>query len=295
MSRSAYLWCPGYPLADAAHRQRTVAAARALTEAAGCVLVESPLLARHLAPGAWLPVSERVADLRHGLECDLLIAGRGGYGCLDLIDPLLAETRTHRPTLIGYSDLTVLHALWQRRGWGESLYGFMPGVAPGARALASTRIFLAGEGLALGRTDAPTALVLHPGTARGPLFPACLRVLTGLVGTPVMPELTGAILAVEDLDERPYRLDRDFHQLTRSGSLESVVGLVCGTFPAENPPDYAGPAAADICRRWAERLGVPALFGLPFGHVPDPLTLPRGRAATLDCHGDDWRLTIEPR
>lgn len=295
MSRNAYLWCPGYPLADAAQRRRAVAAARALAEAAGCVLVASPLLARHLAPGAWLPADERVADLRRGLACDLLIAARGGYGCLDLIDPLLAETRTRLPTLIGYSDLTVLHALWQRRGWGESLYGFMPGVAPGARALASTRTLLAGEGLALGGTDAPAALVLRPGTARGELFPACLRVLAGLVGTPVMPRLAGAILALEDLDERPYRLDRDFQQLARSGSLAGVVGLVGGTFPAENPPDYGGPAAADICRRWAERLGAPAIFGLPFGHVPDPLTLPRGRIATLVCHGTEWRLDIGVR
>jgi muramoyltetrapeptide carboxypeptidase len=290
---SAYLWCPAFPLGDEAHRQRTVHGAQQLCQRAGLDLESSPLLGRFAPSGTWLPAKERVQDLVRGLERDVLIAGRGGYGCLDLVEAALAWPHTRAPRLIGYSDLTVLHALWRRRGWGETLYGFMPGVGCGPRSLESTVALLAGRSLACDAASEPTATVLVQGVARGTLFAACLRVLAGLVGTPAMPDLAGCILAIEDIDERPYRIDRDLQQLARSGSLRGVVGLICGAFPGEVPAGYGGPSAADVCRGWAERLKVPALFGLPFGHHPDPMTLPCGRSTVLTCQEGGWSLRVK--
>lgn len=292
MAKSAYLWCPAYPLADRAQRERAEGAAYLLTEALGLELVVSPLLERQASTGVWLPTSERLADLERGLRHDLLLAARGGYGCLDLL-PYLLKYSGRRPAVLGFSDLTVFHALWRKKSWGTGWYGFMPGITAGGRALASALACLGGDPLIVdGGTDA-RVVVLRQGQAAGRIFPACLRVLTGLVGTPAMPDLSQSILALEDIDERPYRLDRDLQQLHLAGCLAGIRGLVFGRFPcADLPKDYAGPSAQDIANRWAQLLEVPAIFGLPFGHDPDPVTLPSGPDATLQANGDLWRLRI---
>jgi muramoyltetrapeptide carboxypeptidase len=295
-ARSAYLCCPAYPLVDAAHHQRAVAMASRFAVRAGLTLVTSPLLARHPGAGAWLDRAERCADLEAALAHDVLIAARGGYGCLDLLDVLPAGRPPGDATVIGYSDLTVLHAAWRARGWGETVYGFMPGVPGGDRALESAAAALAGDGLVLDPASDPAVEAVGPGNAAGWLFGACLRVLAGLVGTPAMPSLSGCILALEDVDERPYRVDRDLQQLWRAGLLSGVTGLVGGVFPAGLPDGYRGPGVADVLRAWSGRLGIPAIVGLPFGHHADPVALPCGRNARLECAaGGTWRLAIAGR
>lgn len=290
MTRSVYLWCPAYPLADQAQEARALGAAQLFAEACGLRLVVSPLLARHAGGGVWLPAEERLADLETGLTHDLLLAARGGYGCLDLA-PSLLDRSGPLPPIMGYSDLTVLHALWRRNHGGPGFYGFMPGITAGGRALTSAIACVGGDALILDHGTDRNVAILRPGKAEGVLFPACLRVLAGLVGTPLMPDLAGCILALEDIDERPYRLDRDLRQLHLAGCLHDVSGLVFGNFPcADQPAGYAGPTAHDIARSWAERLAIPAIFGLPFGHESDPVTLPCGRATTLVAGDGMWRL-----
>ncbi|MBA3936781.1 MAG: LD-carboxypeptidase, partial [Planctomycetes bacterium] len=262
---------------------------------AGLELIASPLLGRRAPPGGWLPAEERQGDLARGLDHGVLLAARGGYGCLDLVSGLLASGRTRGPLLVGYSDLTILHACWQRNGWGESLYGFLPGIGAGPRSLDSTARLLRGEGLGWSASACPTVRTLAPGRVRAPLVAACLRVLAGLVGTPAMPELGGSILAIEDIDERPYRLDRDLWQLHAAGRLAGVVGLIGGQFTAESPAAYGGPDAGQVLAGWAGRLGVPAIVGLPFGHADDPLTLPWGRVAELVASAQGWSLDISAR
>lgn len=287
----AYLWCPAYPLPNALAVAEARAAAEIFTTALHLTLRGSPLLDRHPGPGAWLSAAERITDLP--TDCAWLLAARGGYGCLDLLDTWAAWS-TANPTarVIGYSDLTILHAAQAVLGAPGGLYGFMPGVRHGLRARSSAIALARGEALTV--SDLAGAHVLHAGNAEGPLFAGCLRVLTGLCGTPWMPKLAGCILALEDLDERPYRIDRDLQQLHASGALTGIQGLVFGTFPSELPAAYAGPSTSDICRAWAARLNVPAVFGVPFGHDADPLTLGIGRLTRLlagTCEPDSWALT----
>jgi muramoyltetrapeptide carboxypeptidase LdcA involved in peptidoglycan recycling len=96
--------------------------------------------------------------------------------------------------------------------------------------------------------------VLRTGQATGPIFAACLRVLVGLVGTPLFPDLKGHILALEDIDERPYRIDRDLNQLFLSGALIGIVGIVFGSFSTCTDPD--GRDAAEVFATWADKLRV---------------------------------------
>jgi len=286
---SAYLWCPAYPLEHERHLAQARLGARALAVACKLTLVESPSLARFGGNGSWEDASARLDEFRHALGHDVLLAARGGYGCIDLLGAL--DDSQHLPSLIGYSDLTILHGHWRRRG-RPSLYGFMPAVTTGPLALASTCSLLQGQAWSLSSSEAPHSLVLRPGRAQGTCFAACLRVLAGMIGTPAIPSLAGSLLALEDIDERPYRLDRDLKQLHLAGALDGITGLLFGTLPAALPPDYQGPSAIDIARRWADRLGVPTVFGVPFGHADDPYTLPCGRQGEFEATESSWRLSF---
>jgi muramoyltetrapeptide carboxypeptidase len=262
---SAYLFCPAYGLDDTSHA-RARAGLAPWADALGLTIVPSPLLTRRCGPGAWLAADERRADLAAASRHDWIVAARGGYGCIELLPAPAPPGR-----LVGYSDLTILHAAWDRPG----LYGFMPGVPHGPRALASAIAAARQETLTIPGT------ALRPGRAEGRLFAACLRVLTGLTGTPWLPRLAGRILAIEDIDEKPYQIDRDLWQLYYAGALNGLAGLVTGCFPCPLADGYAGPSVTALLTAWAERLGVPAIGGVPFGHDPDPWTLPHGAEATL--------------
>ena len=144
MPPSVVLWCPAYPLPPA-RQEPALAAARSLVSALDGKLSVLPDFTVWLGEGVWCPAAQRQATFRQALSADLLLAGRGGYGCLDLLDEVAAHSGP-LPGLIGYSDLTVLHAAWSVRGGPETLYGFMPGVPHGLRALSSTISLYQGAG-----------------------------------------------------------------------------------------------------------------------------------------------------
>ena len=282
---TAYLFCPAYPLADSMAVTKAVASAQRFCTALDLTLVCSPLLDQHPGVGAWLPTEQRRDDLRTALGHDWLLPARGGYGCIDLLQDLVPAGR-----LCGYSDVTALHAGWATLGGPETLYGFLPGVPHGERAFTSAVTLTRGQELRVDGLE-----VLRSGDVEGPLFAGCLRVLTGLIGTPWFPDLTGKILAIEDIDERPYRIDRDLWQLHWAGALNGVVGLVAGLFPSVDPPGYVGPTADQVIAAWAERLGIPAIGRVPFGHDPDPLTLACGRNSRILGRHADGALIQHPR
>lgn len=284
----AVLFTPAYPLADAATRTRALAAARRLL---GAPVADACTV--RAGRSAWTTPAERAAALAAALASDLAVAARGGHGCIHLLDDAAAH-RGPLPRLVGYSDVTALHALWWRRGRRDGIHGWMPAVAHGARARTSTAALLAGERLRLSASSAGRVRVLRRGSAAGPLFPACLRVLASLAGTRHAPDLSGAVLCLEDIDEAPYRIDRDLWQLHAAGLLDGVRGLVFGRFPWPRPPGHRGPPLATVLGDWADRLGVPAIAGLRFGHDPDPVSLPVGWPARLRCGPTSWDLTCRP-
>lgn len=279
---AAWLTCPAYVLRD----DQAAAAALAAAQAVSPLPVHpSPLLAERCPPGAWPAAERRRADFTTALNHRLIFAARGGYGCLDLAE-LAAAHRGPWPRLVGYSDLTVLHAAWWQAGRRDGVYGFLAGVAHGERARSSAAALLRGQPVAC---TLPPHAALRPGQVDAPCFPACLRVLAGLCGTPLQPDLRGAVLAIEDIDEKPYAIDRDLRQLHASGALAGVVALVGGRFPWTPAPGYAGPQAPAIITAWADRLGIPAWTGIPFGHDDDPLALPvGGRIRLADDRLDAW-------
>jgi muramoyltetrapeptide carboxypeptidase len=122
------------------------------------------------------------------------------------------------------------------------------------------------------------------GVAEGPLTGGNLALLSSLCGTRDALAARGAILALEDVGEPAYRVDRMLLQLHRSGALDGVAGLALGRFTGRDDDEEGEErAVAAVLAEWAGRLGVPAVRDLPFGHVAHNCTLPLGVRVRLDA------------
>lgn len=207
--------------------------------------------------------ARRGAELVEGLEsdADVLWCARGGYGATRLL-PKVPPTLIRRANklLVGFSDITALHALWWLEGTA-SVHG--PMVARLAAEAPDTleRVFDVIEC----RSPPLSGLPLVSGRAHGRLTGGNLAVLAALCGTPWQPDLRGAVVFLEDIGERPYRLDRAFVQCSQAGLFEGVSGFVFGDFTNCDEPG-GRVTARQVIEEHAERLGVPAVTGVRSGH-----------------------------
>jgi muramoyltetrapeptide carboxypeptidase len=295
-AKRLYLTPTSDALTGPADRARILKVATTWADEFGWEVVASPLLERYIGPGAWLPADERAEDIRRAIEHEIVWACRGGYGAIHLAQALLEAPRDGRPALISYSDPTVLHAIWRRRGWGPALYGSLPEHVDESRRATSLRAIVRGQPYRLSSEHELYARVLRPGRVSAPLFAACLVVLANLCGTPAMPDLRGCLLALEDVDEGAYAIDFALHQLHQAGALDGIAGLLFGSLHYSSNSDYAGPTIDAILESWAERLAIPTVARLPFGHMDDPLVLPSGAEVALEAQaGGGWRLEWNTR
>lgn len=221
-----------------------------------------------------------------------VVAARGGYGATRLLahvsEPAIAALSNTPKLLVGFSDITALHALWRRAGVG-SLHAAMAarvGLLPEptqARWLDA----LAGRFTHTSADLSPIATTATP--ARGRLTGGNLSVLYALLGTPHMPSLAGTVLFLEDVNERPYAVDRMLTSLRDSGHLGSVAGIVLGAFNHSQPGADGVTVEAVLSERLSD-LNVPVLGGLPAGHVDDNLELPFGAEVELDSQARVLRV-----
>jgi muramoyltetrapeptide carboxypeptidase len=260
-----------------------------------------PVLARNLESSAGLFAGtddERLSAF-HALaadpDLDAIFFARGGHGALRLLPgidwPLLAR----RPrAYVGYSDLTpFLLQVVERLGL-VAFHG--PMVATDlARGLGAderdTLLAALAGGAELELPGAGGDAGTAADDAEGPLLGGCLSLLTATQGTRYAPDLDGAILFWEDVNEPLYRLDRMLTHLRLSGSLRAIRGAVIGRVRGvdEDPG-----SASDVPRRMRDHAPrVPILWGVPAGHGAPNLTLPLGRRARIDTAGG--RLVVEER
>jgi muramoyltetrapeptide carboxypeptidase len=235
-------------------------------------------------------------------EVRAIFAIRGGWGGARIL-PLLDwdAIAAHPKLLIGYSDNTALHCAiaaragfptlhapnaasrWERASW-ESLWRI---------AFAGATPVLGGETVeaAVGRP----ARALVPGTARGRLLGGNLTILSTLMGTGWLPDLAGAILLLEDVNEEPYRIDRMLQHLRLAGVFDRVAGVVFGQCTrCDLPdPDYEGFTLDEVLHRHFADLQVPVVAGFDAGHVTDQLCLPVGVTVELDASARTLRM-LEP-
>jgi muramoyltetrapeptide carboxypeptidase len=221
----------------------------------------------------------RAAELQQALADDSLRAvfvARGGYGAMRLL-PSLRFT-TPKP-LIGFSDVTALHLAAQRHGW-RSLHAPVLTQLGKQPADVIERLFALLEGQPVAALAGLRTVT--PGVAEGPLVGGNLSVLSSLIGTPWMPDLRGTVLLLEDVGERPYRLDRMWTHLQLAGLFEGIRGVVFGEFTGCDEKD-AGYGSADVLDELVRTLGVPCAAGFRIGHgeVNHPVTL--GAPVRLDA------------
>jgi muramoyltetrapeptide carboxypeptidase len=229
----------------------------------------------------------RLADLQAAFDdpaVDAVWALRGGYGTQRIIDRLdLARQRRTPIPFIGFSDNTTL--LVRHAAMGVvAFHGPHPGGDfPPQTAEAFRRVLFSSEpagALTPGPGD-PEPRTLVAGRAEAPLLGGNLAILASLCGTPDTPRGEGRILFLEDVGEPAYRVDRSLVQLRRSGAVDGVAGLAFGRFTGQ--PDDDEHPVGDVIAEFADRLGVPAVADLPFGHVEHNCTLPLGVLAVLDA------------
>jgi len=221
---------------------------------------------------------------------DAIMAARGGYGATR-IAPLIAadEVRKRSPLLVGFSDITALHALWAHAGVC-SLHGGMVAALGRAREPQVERFYAALEGRFPERYSELTPYA--PGAAEGVLLGGNLAVLTALIGTSLFPPLHDAVLFIEDVGERPYRVDRMLTTWRQADAFRGVRGVVVGAFEQGDPgPDEV--TLEHVLRERLHDLAVPVVAGFPAGHIDDNHELPLGRRVFLDADGGV--LHISPR
>ena len=261
-------------------------------------LGEGVLERRGFTAGSVANRLDQLHELYADPEVKAVACARGGAGIVQLLPHLDRELLSRNPKLlVGYSDVTLLHLECERLGIA-SLHGPMVAreLADGDSAydLPSLRHGLTGEGAPY--ASQPDDLVaLAGGTAEGVLRGGCLSLLAGVAGTPWARHGGDepALLFLEDVDERPYRVDRMLRQLRASGALQGVTGIVFGDMRGCSPAFEDDYQLEDVLLDALEGLDVPVALGLSSGHTSHAnLTLPLGVRARLECRSGEARFSV---
>lgn len=189
--------------------------------------------------------------------------------------------------IVGFSDITALHQ-WQQCHGRISIHGPVLTQLGRLGRATSERLFSLLESSTPAEPLHGTATFVE-GTAEGPLLGGNLSVFTRLLGTPFMPNLDGAVLLLEDVGERPYRLDRMWTHLELAGVFRKVRGIALGSFTQceERGESYTG---EEVLRELAVATGLPCVAGFPIGHGDINEPVPLGVRVRLD--GAAGRLTF---
>lgn len=246
-------------------------------------------------------IDSRIEQL-HDLFADPAVAAvacaRGGAGALQLLPHLDRDLlQAHPKLLLGYSDATLLHLELERLGI-VSLHGPMVAreLADGASAYDHASLWHGLTGAGAPYASEPDDLVsLTGGKGEGVLRGGCLSLLAAAAGTPWALRSTDepTLLFMEDVDEKPYRIDRMLRQLRASGALQGVTGIVFGDMKGCTPSFHDDYRLEDVLLEALEGLDVPIALGLSSGHTTHPnLTLPLGVRARLECWSGEARFTV---
>ncbi len=224
---------------------------------------------------------KELQDVIRDPEVDAVLCARGGYGATRLLPDLsVEEVREANKLLVGFSDVTALHALWARAGV-RSMH------APMVSALGRANAEVRGDWRKVieGEARSWTGLeMVTGGMAEGRLIGGNLSVWCALLGTPFFPSLDGCILFLEDVGERPYRVDRMLTTLIQAGYMERCAGVILGAF-TEGEAGKDGVSVDDVLVERLGGLGIPVVKGFPAGHIDDNASLMFGGSARLDGEG----------
>lgn len=250
--------------------------------------------------------SVRAADINRMFaddDIDAIVCTRGGYGAPRLLDMLDYGLAVKRPkALLGYSDITALHLAYYKMTGLVTYHSMMPTSDWADDWENDFSIRSLGACLSGAQVNAPIenppghlARGLSGGVAEGVLLGGNLTLISMLLGTPYMPDLRGAILLIEDVDEHLYRIDRMLTHLRLSGAFEACAGIVLGDFTncrTEHPDRSL--SLDQIIRDVVLPCGKPVVSGLMIGHCVPKISLPLGVRYRLDADAASLTLLEQP-
>jgi len=292
-----------------------MARARSRLEARGYKVIQRDDL---FAEEGYLAGSDerRAEELMRGFldpEVDAIFPGTGGYGTMRILDRLdYAAIRAHPKLVIGFSDLTALHAALNRRARLVTFHSPNPMWGLGNEeewsSFTAESFFRAIERSPKGRgyrveipADASAPIGLGRGRARGRLVGGNLSLLSALEGTPYAIDTRDAVLLVEDLREAPYRVDRMLRQLQLAGKLKLLKGAILGQFTLnydredEAKKDDPRYTVDGVLRQYFAAAGIPVVMNFPVGHAVLNATLPLGGMVEVDADAVSVRVLGESR
>ncbi len=241
--------------------------------------------------------AREVSDAIRSPKVGGLIAGRGGYGCLRIVNQIdyIAIKNNPKP-LIGLSDLTILQlAIYQKTGlitFSGQLVNFATDKSAGylSRLLTAPTKNLD----LIPEENKPGLDIIAEGTAEGVLIGGNLYSMVKLAGTGLLPRFDNSILFIEDVDETVDHIDGCLQQLKLAGALYYVAGVVIGNIGwRKDQPAGDGAEAGELMRARLEgmfRHGTPIISGVQYGHIEDSITIPIGARARLDTENRSLTL-----
>jgi len=233
-----------------------------------------------------------------------IICTRGGCGTSQILPYVDFSTIAKNPKIfIGYSDITALQtAIFNATGL-VTFYGPMVATDFGKKFTQYTAnnffkiLTETGHRIELKNPHNKKIVTLSPGRGEGQLTGGCLSVVVAGLGTQYEIDTNGKILFFEDIDEKPHRIDRYLTHLIQAGKLQQTSGIIFGTFTkceylSRDNYFKFGVRLLDVIKERIAPLGIPAIYGLQFGHVTSKLTIPFGGHAFLDA--TNCRVFVEP-
>lgn len=228
----------------------------------------------------------RAGDLQAALdnpEIKAIIAGRGGYGSVRLIDEInFAKFKKNPKWIVGFSDITVIHNHIQKQFQIPTIHGQMVKsfLDASAASLKSLKNALFGR-----TTDLSYRYRKYPnrsGQGKGVLTGGNLAILQSILASPSDVNYDGKILFLEDVGESYYNIDRMLWTLKRAKKLNKINGLIIGGFTSlkDSDPSF-GQTVEDIVMDKVREFQYPVAFGCPAGHIADNRALVFGKEIEL--------------
>ena len=216
----------------------------------------------------------RAKDFQEALdnsEIKAIIAGRGGYGCVRIIDKIdFSKYHTNPKWIIGFSDITAIHSHIQRQYKIPTIHGQMVKSFLEASEESLTTLHNALFGKNVNINYSYTAYPHRTGTAQGVVTGGNLALLQSVLASPSDVDYDHKILFIEDIGESHYNIDRMLWTLKRAGKLDKLAGLIVGGFTElkDSDPSF-GQRYEDIIMDKVSEYNYPVAFGFPAGHIDD--------------------------